>query len=52
MLLSLFGEISLAIIGTLYVLNLWFDSCLNFMELEAKNNDDKELPESVKHMYS
>lgn len=55
MLFSLFGEIGLVIIGALYVLDLWFDSCVNLIEISNKNNDedkDKELPEAIKHMFS
>ena len=53
MLFSLFGEISLAIIGLLYVGNLWFDSFITIMtQVEDKNNDETKVPESVKHMYS
>ena len=53
MLFSLFGEISLTIIGLLYVGNCWFDSFINMMaQLEGKNNDDDKVPESVKRMYS
>ena len=55
MIFSLFGEIGLIIIGAFYVLDCWFDSLINLMDL-SKNNDDndkyKELPESIKHMYS
>ena len=55
MIFSLFGEIGLITIGLLYVLDCWFDSCINLVELN-KNNDAeaeaKKLPDSVKHMFS
>lgn len=55
MIFSLFGEIGLIIIGTLYVLDCWFDSCINLMDWYKNNEEadkDKELPEAVKHMFS
>ena len=56
MLFSLVGEIGLIIIGLAYVIDCWFDSCINLIELTNKNNNDehkdKDLPESIKHMYS
>ena len=56
MLFSLFGEIALAAIGLLYVIDCYFDSCINLME-QMKNNDDekeedKKVLEAIKHMYS
>ena len=57
MIFTLFGEIALAVIGTLYVLDCWFDSCISLIELMKNNNDedDKDKPpisETVKRMYS
>ena len=52
MLFSLFGEIGLFAIGILYVLDMWYDSYINYIINVDKNNDDNELPESVKHMYN
>ena len=52
MLFSLFGEIGLFTIGILYVLDMWYDSYVNYIINVDKNNDDNELPESVKHMYN
>ena len=56
MLFSLFGEIALAVIGGLYVIDCWFDSFIDLMTL-MKNDDDKdddkhELSETAKRMYS
>ena len=52
MIFTLFGEISLVTIGLLYVFNMWFDSCINYAEMVDKNNEDKQLSEAAKHMYS
>ena len=54
MLFSTIGEIGLIVIGLAYVLDCWFDSLINMIEITNKNNDekDKELPDSIKHMYS
>ena len=63
MLFSVTGEIGLIVIGLLYVANKWFDSFIDILEL-IKNNDnasassaeleekEKEIPESLKHIYS
>ena len=55
MLFSLFGEIGLCVCGLLYVLDKWFDSFVDMMEL-MKNDDDKddkqEMSETAKRMYS
>ena len=55
MLFSIFGEISLTIIGLLYVTNKWFNSFIDMMDL-MKNNDDEhdkqEMSETIKRMYS
>ncbi len=55
MIFSLFGEISLAVIGLLYVMDCWFDSFINMVELMKNNdnNDDKqEMSDTAKRMYS
>ena len=54
MLSSLFGEISLTIIGLLYVTNKWFNSFIDMMDLMKNNeNDEKqEMSETIKRMYS
>lgn len=52
MLFSLFGEISLTIIGFLYVLNCWFDSCMSLEESMKNNEEDVKMSESAKRMYS
>ena len=54
MLFSLFGEISLTVIGLLYVFNLWFDSMMAMeqQQLEDKNNNETKLSDAVKRMYS
>ena len=36
MLFSLFGEISLSIIGFLWVFDLWFDSFINLEQMEKE----------------
>ena len=52
MLFSLFGEISLAVIGLLYVLNYWFDSCISFEEMMKNKEEEVKMSESTKRMYS
>ena len=55
MILSLVGEIGLIVVGTLYVLDCWFDSFINLMSIIKDNDEEqkqKEIPESVKHIYS
>ena len=55
MLFSLFGEIGLCVCGLLYVLDCWFDSCIDLMELtktDEKDDDKQEMSEIVKRMYS
>ena len=52
MIFTLFGEISLTVIGLLYVLNCWFDSFVNLMDTIKNNDEDVKLPDAVKHMYS
>jgi len=54
MLFSLFGEISLVIIGFLYVADLWFDSFISLAEQSKNNEEEKEVKMSdvVKRMYS
>ena len=55
MLFSLVGEIGLIVVGTLYVLDCYLDSLINLIDTMNKNNDeeeDKKIPEFVKHLYS
>ena len=53
MLFSLTGEIGLVVIGLLWVANKWFDSFIDTMTLLKDSNDEKkDLPESIKHLYS
>ena len=54
MLFSLFGEISLTIIGLLYVTNKWFNSFIDMMDLMKNNeeHDKQEMSETIKRMYS
>ena len=54
MLFSLFGEIALTVIGLLYVLDCWFDSCISFEETMKNNEEEKEvkMTDAVKRMYS
>ena len=56
MLLSLFGEIALAVIGGLYVLDCWFDSFVSLLELmndkDEKDDDKHEMSEIARRMYS
>ena len=55
MLFSLFGEIAFAIIGGLYVLDCWFDSFIDLLELmkdNDKDDDDKPMSDTAKRMYS
>ena len=55
MLFSLFGEISLSVIGLLYVMDCWFNSFIDMMSLMKNNDDDdekQEMSETAKRMYS
>lgn len=56
MLFSQTGEIGLILIGLIWAINKWFDSFIDLMDLIKNNNElddeNKEIPESVKHMYS
>ena len=55
MLFSLFGEIGLCVCGLLYVLDCWFDSYIDLMELmknDDKDNEKIEMSETAKRMYS
>ena len=54
MLFSLLGEIGLIVIGTLYVIDCYFDSFINLIEVMTKNKDDEDPPltEAAKRMYS
>ena len=52
MIFSLFGEIGLVLIGFLYVSNKWFDSFVDLLDIIKNNEETKELPESLKHIYS
>ena len=55
MLFSLFGEISLAVCGLLYVLDCWFNSFIDMMEFMKNNIDEdekQEMSETIKRMYS
>ena len=53
MLFSLVGEIGLIVVGSLWVLDCWFDSFTNL--IEVMKNDEKESPpmsEEAKRLYS
>ena len=57
MILSLFGEIGLCLCGLLYVMDKWFNSFIDLMELmkdkdEDKDDDKQEMSETMRHMYS
>ena len=53
MLFSYFGEFGLVLVGLLYVLDKWFDSYIDMMELTKNKDDEKEpMPEAAKRMYS
>ena len=55
MLFSLFGEISLSIIGLLYIVDCFVDSFINLAQIEKEKEEEeqeKKIPESMKHMYS
>ena len=54
MILSLTGEIGLIVIGLLYVLDCWFDSFIDMMNIMKDVSDEKqkELPDSIKRLYS
>ena len=51
MLFSLFGEVGIVVIGLLWVGNKWFNSFLDIVEV-LKNNEQKEIPDAIKHLYS
>ena len=52
MLFSLFGEISLTVIGLLYVADLWFDSFISLAERSKNNEEEVKLSDAAKRMYS
>ena len=55
MLFSLTGEIGLLVIGFLWIGNKWFDSFIDLLNIMKDVNDEqkqKELPDSIKHIYS
>ena len=55
MLFSRLFEILLFILGLLYVLNQWFDSFINLYETiknHEEEEEEKKIPESVKHLYN
>ena len=56
MLFSVPAEICICICGLLYVMDKWFDSYINLMELMQNNDTDDEdkrpMSETVKRMYS
>ena len=56
MLFSKLGEILLFIVGILYVGDLYFDSLINLIEVtknkEEEEENEKKIPESMKHLYS
>ncbi len=60
MLFSTFGEVGVVVIGLMWVLNKWFDSFIDAVELlknmsEVDSSDEqkhKDLPDSIKQMYS
>ena len=51
MLFSIVGEIGLIIVAGLYVLDCWFDSCINLIET-TKEEKEPEMSEAAKRMYS
>ena len=54
MLFSLFGEIGLIIIGGLWVIDQYFDSFINLIDVMNKNKDEEDPPltDAAKRMYS
>ena len=52
MLFSLFGEISLTVIGLLYVANMWFDSFITLAAQSKNNEEEVKMTDAVKRMYS
>ena len=56
MLFSLVGEIGFVVVGMLWVMDKWFDSFIDLMELmKNKDDEDKEnekMTEAAKRMYS
>ena len=59
MIFSTFFEISLTILGFLYVSNMWFDSFIYALEVnkeiaqdESEKQADKEREQLCKHLYS
>ena len=54
MIFSLFGEIGLIVIGTLYVFDSWFDSFINLIDVLNRNKEDEDPPlsDAAKRMYS
>ena len=52
MLFTQTGEIGLFVIGLLWVMNKWFNSFIDLVELMKNDDEEKEIPESLKHIYS
>ena len=56
MILSLFGEIGLCLCGLLYVMDKWFNSFIDLIELmkdkDDKDDDKQEMTETMRNMYS
>ena len=59
MLFSLFFEISLTVLGLLYIGDMYFDSIIHMLEVsneidskDKEEQEDKKLSELSKHMYS
>ena len=57
MIFSLTFEIGLLVLGFLYVADMYFDSIIDLIRIgheleETEKNNDNEISEIVKHMYS
>ena len=56
MLFSKLGEMLLFIVGILYVGDLYFDSCINLIEVtknkEEEEEESKKTIEAIKHLYA
>ena len=57
MIFSFTFEIGLLVLGSFYVLNLWFDSIIDLIRIgheidEKDKSKDEELQQMTKHLYS
>ena len=55
MIFSTMFEVGLLVLGFLYIVDMFIDSCIHLVEINhdiEENAKEKEIPESIKHLYS